>query len=211
MPLRSTKSAALLVLAATPTAALCCLRAGATRVTLLRARSVVRLATPSDEDLFASLRARLSNGDDPKALQPLGPDEVSAVSLGPADLIKYVMDALVQKRFEVLLGFAAAVEGGKTMDFVGQLQPGAFSSPEALISFMDKEARYRTMLRISEWKPMGQCVLSNLSRNGQQKLLVRPATGNWEELYLNIQLVPYLEASKRWIITSMHKAGTADS
>lgn len=175
----------------------------------LRPRAFARLATPSDEDLFASLRARIEAPAGDKTLRPLGPDEVSAESLGPSDLIKYVMDALVQQRFEVLLGFAAAVEGGQSVDFLGQLQPGAFSSPEALTAYMQKEDRYRTMLHIAEWKPMGICDLSNLSRNGQQKLLVKPEVGNWEELYINIQLVPYLESSKRWIITAMHKAAGA--
>lgn len=182
--------------------------AGTAGRSALRARAAVRLATPSDADLFASLRARLISGD---ALRPLGPEEVSADMLGPSDVIQYVMDSLVQQRFDVLLGFAAAVQGGGSVDFLGQLQPGAFPSPEALTAFMQKEHRYRTMLRISEWKPMGTCDLSNLSRNGQQKLLVRPETGNWEELYINLQIVPYMELGKRWIITSMHKAAGAES
>jgi hypothetical protein len=174
------------------------------------ARAAVRLGLASDDDLFASLRARVDKSSEEKGLRPLGPDEVGADCMGPTDVIDYVMNAMLQQRWEILLGFAAAVEGAPE-DFLGQVQPGAFSSPEGLTAFLKKEERYRVLLEITEWKPMGTCDLSNLSREGSQKLLVRPESGNWEELYMKLVLVPHLEYSKRWIVTSIYKSGTGDT
>lgn len=170
-------------------------------------RAAVRCETPSDSDFFASLRSRVERSASKGEIRPLGPDEVGADSLGPDDVIAFVMDALVQQRFDVLLGFSQRADSG-ALDFLGQLQPGGFSSTEGLTEFMRKEERYRTLLEISEWKPMGPVGLSNLSRNGEQKLLIRPASGNWEDLYVRVAIIPHLVTSKRWVITAMHKAGS---
>jgi hypothetical protein len=171
------------------------------------ARAAVRCETPSDSDFFASLRARIEQGASKEGIRPLGPDEVGADSLGPDEMVAFVMDALLQQRFDILLGFSQVSDSG-AIDFLGQLQPGGFTSAEGLTEFLRTDERYRTMLSLSEWKPMGPLGLSNLSRNGEQKLLIRPASGNWEDLYVRVAIIPYQVTSKRWVITAMHKAGS---
>ncbi|KAJ1625397.1 hypothetical protein T492DRAFT_880152, partial [Pavlovales sp. CCMP2436] len=82
---------ALLLLASAPLASLVSPRAAARLryPTVLASRASVRLG-PSDEDLFASLRARVGQGSEDKGLQPLGPEEVGADCMGPQDVIDYV-------------------------------------------------------------------------------------------------------------------------
>ena len=57
------------------------------------------MALPSDEDLFASLRKRMSvSEDNAGAPPPLGPDEVGADQMGPSDVVEYCMKSLLAQK-----------------------------------------------------------------------------------------------------------------
>lgn len=133
----------------------------------------------SDDDLMASLRSRLQT-DDKSVLRPLGPDEVGADQMGPADVIDYVMRSIAQDPeagLRVLLGFAVSDQDSSgCIDSLGQLQPGSFGSPAELREFLAADATgvgYETLTALEEWKAMGPPDMSNLSRSAAQKLLVR--------------------------------------
>jgi len=182
--------------------------------------ALTRMTLPSDADLFASLRKRTeSSPDDASQLPPpLGPDEVGAESMGPADVVSYCMRAMKADQgnefpgLKVLMSFAVRFEDGKPEDTLGQVQPGHFSAPAELADYLGGNARYQTLLELSEWKPMGAPDFSNMSRSAVQKLLVRREGGNWEDLFINMQLASLdssdAMANRRWLITTIYKQGT---
>ena len=102
-----------------------------------------------------------------------------------------------------------AVGDSKSEDSVGQLLPGSFDEPAALLQYFDANERYSSLLSLSEWKCMGAPDFSNLSKIAKQKLLVRRDGANWEELFINMELIPSEVVGKRWVITSIYKQGSA--
>jgi len=145
-----------------------------------------RAGTPlmlDDAELMASLRARLET-DSPV---PLGIDDVGADSMGPSDVISRVMEAMRKGDFVALLGFSVKADGS-VEDPLGQLSVGAFGSADELRGFLAKHERYSTLTKIEEWKPMGPPDMSSMSRKAAQKLLVKRDGGNWEDLFINMQV-----------------------
>jgi len=180
--------------------------------------AAVSMTMPSDDALFASLRSRLSQAEDKaSAPVPLGPDEVGAEVMGPADVVDYCMRSLradSEQGCKALMSFAAKADQAE--DILGQLQPGFFSDSSSLVAQLASQPRYETLTRLSEFKCMGQPEFSNMARSAAQKLLVRRDGANWEDLFVNMQLATMdaVEgeapmASRRWIITSIYKQGTA--
>lgn len=174
----------------------------------------------SDDELMGSLRARMNKEPDSKgAPPPLGPDEVGADMMGPADVIDYVMKSIQAKDepeldngMRVLMGFSVAHEDGLQEDKLGQVQPGCFSSPAALDGFLNNHAgsRYSSLCELAEWKPMGPPTDSNMARNAAQKLIVRKDGGNWMTLYINMarsEATVNENAVPRWLITSIYMSG----
>ena len=103
----------------------------------------VSMQLPSDDELFASLRARVSVADSKTAMPPpLGPDEVGADCMGPTDVIEYCMKSLRAQAADgcstdgcrAFLAFAVRMTD-KAEDFVGQLQPGFFTGAHAFAPF----------------------------------------------------------------------------
>ena len=176
-----------------------------------------KLLMTSDEDLMASLKARMENQETSSPPAPLGPDEVGADSMGPNDVVEYIMRSLAQHEdinegCRVLMAFSIAHDDGQQVDSLGQLQPGCFGSPDQLSSWLASSpaGRYRPLTDVAEWKPMGQPDMSNMSRNAAQKLLVRMDGENWKDLFLNLILADAQVGdmvTKRWMITSMHMSG----
>ena len=187
-----------------------------------RRAAVASMALPSDDDLFASLRARVSQSeakDGPPP--PVGPDEVGADQMGPQDVVEYCMkslraqaDGCTTDGCRALLAFALKVQD-KAEDFVGQLQPGYFTDPQAFIDYLAAQPRYQTLTRLNEYKCMGTPDFSDMSRKATQKLLVRRDGANWEDLMINMQMVEVTrgegeeQKKKRWVITSIYKQNTA--
>ena len=95
-------------------------------------------------------------------------------------------------------------------DHLGQLQPGCFGTPAALLAYYRTSPRYTILADMHEWKCMGPPDTSNYARSAVQKLLVRGERGNWEELFVNMQLADVAEGvGKRWLITTIYKQGSA--
>ena len=175
----------------------------------------------SDDDLMASLRERIqrqesgAKGGAPPI--PLGPDEVGADSMGPQDVVDYVMRALVandqpstNNGLRTLLGFSVAHEDGQQEDKLGQVQPGCFASPEALENFFSSSSRYDCLSALDEYKPMGPPTFSNMSRNAVQKLLVRSDGANWKDLFVNLVLSKTQVGESevpRWLVVSIYMSG----
>jgi len=157
-----------------------------------------------DTELWKSLNARLEQRNEKKENVPLGMEDTSALSMGPSDVIQYVMNAMLKNDFEALLGFSAKL-GGKVEDFLGQIETGAFSEAETISKFFNSHPRYSTLVCLSEWKAMGSPDTSHTSRQAAQKLLVRRHGGNWEDLFINLRLVEAPAVGKRWVITSIYK------
>ena len=67
---------------------------------------------------------------------------------------------------------------------------------------------YATLTKLEEFKPMGPVQMSDMSRNAEQKFLVRRPGANWEDLTVKLRLMegdgsqPWV---KRWVITSLYK------
>lgn len=202
--------------------------AGTSRATCARrvAAAAPCMALPSDDDLFASLRARVSQSeakDGPPP--PLGPDEVGADSMGPQDVVDYIMKSLKAQAADgcstdgckAMLAFCIKCED-KPEDFVGQLQPGYFADPQGFIDYLAAQPRYRTLTALDEYKVMGTPDFSDMSRKAVQKLLVRRDGANWEDLHINMQMVE-VEGRKgadelpgkprRWLVTSIYKQNHA--
>lgn len=196
--------------------------AGYQRVPLMPTRcqqSRMMCPLPSDADLFAALRKRMAAQESDAAPAPLGPDDVGADQMGPADVVSYIMKSMKaaqevpEQGLKALMAFAAKLGGDKAEDHVGQVQPGYFSEPSALADYLAANPRYQTLLKLSEWKPMGPPDLSNLSRSAVQKVLVRREGSNWEDLFVNMQLAEIKGdqgelSTRRWLITTIYKQGT---
>ncbi|KOO31058.1 hypothetical protein Ctob_012823 [Chrysochromulina tobinii] len=142
-----------------------------------------------------------------------------AFEMGPADVVSYIMKSMKaaqevpEQGLKALMAFAAKLGGDKAEDHVGQVQPGYFSEPSALADYLAANPRYQTLLKLSEWKPMGPPDLSNLSRSAVQKVLVRREGSNWEDLFVNMQLAEIKGdqgelSTRRWLITTIYKQGT---
>ena len=228
---RSFTVAALISLSATAQAAWLASSGRAVVRSPVGAARAARAVMISDDELFASLKQRLSQSQEKTrdgAPPPLGPDDVGADSMGPTDVVEYIMQSLVAlqsagqgEACKVLMSFAVKVREGKAEDFVGQLQPGYFSDPQTLENYLSSQPRYETLTRMEEYKCMGTPDFSEMSRKAVQKLLVRRPGKNWEDLMINMQLVevdasgatPPATAggppkSRRWLITSIYKQGT---
>ena len=80
-----------------------------------------------------------------------------------------------------------------------------------LSDWLASHKRYSTLTRLDEYKPMGTPDMSDMSRKAAQKLLVRRDGANWEDFFINLQLVEVEKpmAAKRWVITSVYKQGEA--
>ena len=186
-------------------------------IPLLRgtAPALVHVAMTSDDALWASLKARIAVGEDASAAPPpLGIDDVGADCMGPADVVDHVMRSMkvdADVGATSLMSFAVKyASDGKTEDHVGQLLPGSFGTPKALVDHFKTSARYAILTNLEEWKCMGPPDTSNYTRNAVQKLLVRGDGGNWEELFVNMQLAEVTEGvGKRWLITTIYKQGSA--
>ena len=127
------------------------------------------------------------------------------------------MDGCTTDGCRTMLSFAQKVSD-KAEDFVGQLQPGYFTDPQAFVDDMAAQPRYQTLTRLAEYKPMGTPDFSDMSRKAVQKLLVRRDGANWEDLHINMQMVEVEEHSgadkkpgktRRWLITSIYKQNSA--
>ena len=135
--------------------------------------------------------------------------------MGPTEVVEYCMKSLLAQAAggcstdgcRAMLAFAIKYSD-KAEDFVGQLQPGYFSDPQAFTDYIAAQPRYNTLTRLDEYKRMGQPDFSDMSRRAVQKLLVRRAGANWEDLHINMQMVETGEDKKRrWLITSIYKQG----
>lgn len=146
--------------------------------------------------------------EDDAPSRPLGMDDVGADSMGPADVVAYVMNAMQEGDFKTILGFSVK-DDGALEDTLGQLSVGAFGAPEQLSEWLASHERYSTLTNLDEWKPMGPPSLSDMSRKGAQKLLVRRDGANWEDFFINLQLVDTEPTGLRWLITSVYKQGAA--
>lgn len=177
----------------------------------------VRLADElSNEELAASLRARLEGSSDKsRAPPPLGPDEVGADSMNASDVIDYVLVSLKADAcgagVKALLSFAVRYEGdSRPEDSLGQHQPGFTTDPARLVEFWKSgHRRYEPLTRLSEYKRMGPGDDSDMGRIFTQKLLVRASGGGWQELFINCVLSPQPEGApcvKRWLISSIYTA-----
>ena len=132
-------------------------------------------ASSSDSELAKALRARIATVDDKTKSPVLGKDEIGAEHMAPHDVVRFVMNALKRSPEDgvtALLQFSAQTDGMEQLDFVGQLQPGAFS-PEALLRYFETEPRYQALSAVSESKAMGQPELKHNAKKAVQKLLVR--------------------------------------
>ena len=172
----------------------------------------------SDEDLFASLRARMDKSEGQAgAPPPLGPDEVGADMMGPNDVVDYLMRSLVHNEdpapdngFKTLMGFSVAHDDGLKEDTLGQVQPGCFQSPEALRTFLLENERYDSLGGLEEWKTMGNPEMSMMSKNAAQKLLVRKDGSNWKSMFINMKLGEATVGEKtvpRWLVVSIYMSG----
>jgi hypothetical protein len=190
------------------------LRTGVHVVKHVRPRAAAaRMA--ADDDLMASLRARM-NKEGSGAPAPLGPDEVGADQMGPADVVDYIMRSLAagnepeaDNGLRVLMGFSVAYDDGQQEDTLGQVQPGCFSSPDALRTFL-ASGRYEPLCDLEEWKPMGTPDMSNMSRQAAQKLLVRRDGDNWKDFFINLTLGQAVVGERnvpRWLVSSIYMSG----
>ena len=198
--------------------------------------SFASMALPSDDELFSSLRARVSQSEGKSGPPPpLGPDEVGAECMGPADVVEYCMKSLLAQASDgcstdgcrTMLSFAVKADD-KAEDFVGQLQPGYFSDPRAFMNYIAAQPRYETLTRLDEYKCMGTPDFSDMARKAVQKLLVRRDGANWEDLMINMAMVevapsvdelppdatatasaPSAFKKRRWLITSIYKQAAA--
>merc|ERR1719305_438460 len=130
---------------------------------------------------------------------PKGPDEVAADMMGPSEVVDYCMKSLLAQATaaaegcstdgcRTMLAFALKV-ADKVEDFVGQLQPGFFSDPQAFTDYIAAQPRYNTLTRLEEFKCMGSPDFSDMSRKAVQKVLVRRAGANWEDMMINMRIV----------------------
>ena len=170
-------------------------------------------ASPSDSERAKALRARIATVDDNTKPPVLGKDEIGAEHMAPHDVVRFVMNALKRSPEDgvtALLQFSAQTDGMEQLDFVGQLQPGAFS-PEALLRYFETEPRYQALSAVSESKAMGQPELKHNAKKAVQKLLVRREGRNWEELFINLVLTEAPPPMyKRWLVASIYKQGTGE-
>ena len=184
-------------------------------IPLLRCTApALHLSMSSDEALWASLKARIAVTEESAgAPPPLGIEDIGADCMGPADVVEYVMRSMkadADAGAASLLSFAVKYDGDKTEDHLGQLQPGCFGTPAALLAYYRTSPRYTILADMHEWKCMGPPDTSNYARSAVQKLLVRGDRGNWEELFVNMQLAEVAEGvGKRWLITTIYKQGSA--
>ena len=108
-------------------------------IPLLRCTApALHLSMSSDEALWASLKARIAVTEESAgAPPPLGIEDIGADCMGPADVVEYVMRSMkadADAGAASLLSFAVKYDGDKTEDHLGQLQPGCFGTPAALLS-----------------------------------------------------------------------------
>jgi hypothetical protein len=185
-----------------------------------RSHAIARTSSLSlsaaDDSLYASLRSRLavSEGaaDAGGAPAPLGVDDVGAEKMGPDEVLTYVMKSLVHDPIEgckACMSFSVKEdETWRPIDSFGQLRAGAFRSPEAFSEWLGGQKFYATLTKLEEFKPMGPVQMSDMSRNAEQKFLVRRPGANWEDLTVKLRLMegdgsqPWV---KRWVITSLYK------
>ena len=158
--------------------------------------------------------------------------------MGPAEVLSHVMRSLQQGGLDgctALLGFSLKPpSGGGVEDFLGQVcgwdcelyaaqsrnlppshsqvQPGFYASPQELLDYLLTHERYATLCSLSEFKPMGPPEYSDMARRAAAKLLVRRDGRNWEDFFVNLELVDLgagAPAPKRWLITTIFKQGVA--
>jgi len=164
-----------------------------------------------DSSLSASFVARIAGLRQEGELKPLGPDDVSALSMGPRDVLETVLCAFqgagsdgCYEGCRVMLCFAQEFEGDRPVDSLGRLRPGAFVSASAFEDYLRSEPRYRALAVLAEWKPMGAPETSGHGHAAAQKLLVRRDGANWEQMYLNMELRGTGE-KRRWLVMSIYK------
>ena len=184
------------------------LRPGTLRSGTHRASQI--LLSEADDSLYASLNARIavSEGTAGGAPPPLGVDDVGADKMGPDEVLDYVMKSLVHDPVDgckAFMSFSAKESDGRPIDSFGQLRAGAFTSPEAFRDWLAGQKFYATLARLEEFKPMGPYQMSDMSRNAEQKFIVRRPGGNWEDLTIKMRLMEGEPWGKRWIITSLYK------
>ena len=130
----------------------------------------------SDDDLWASLKARIAVTEEAgTAPPPLGVEDLGADVMGPTDVVEYVMKSIradAEVGAKNLMSFAVRYDDGVQEDNLGQLQPGSFGAPAALVDYWRGHPRYAALADLDEWKCMGTPEFSNMSRNAAQKLLV---------------------------------------
>jgi len=170
-----------------------------------------------DSELSRSFVARVSGMRGHGESRALGPDDVTADKMNVQDIVKYIMDAFRPAgedsgKYEgcrVLMSFSQLIEDGRQIDFLGQLQPGAFSNPSSLETYLREEQRYRALAYLSEWKAVGapeeRGRAGVAGQTAAQKLLIRRGqSGNWEQMYCNLQLFDS-PLGRRWSVTSIYK------
>ena len=167
-----------------------------------------RASTPRMDELWDSLRSRIASteGDAPPVL---GVEDIGADQMGPRDVIDHVLKSLASDTDAGLTAFLqfSLSNDDKPEDHLGQLQPGFFGEPAELGDFLGSSAggRYRILTALGEYKCMGAPRTMDMSRQEEQKLLVR-AGDDWKDLFVNLQLMPF-EPVPRWLITSIYMSG----
>ena len=131
------------MLALTPVAAIISLSAHG-MAPLLRWRVTASARMEIDDiSLSRSLVARIAGMRLDGETKPLGPDDVSALSMGPRDVLETVFGAFIgsadagcYEGCRVMLCFAQTCEGDQPVDGLGRLRPGAFASASSFGDYL---------------------------------------------------------------------------
>jgi len=164
-----------------------------------------------DASLSASLVARIAGLRPEGETKPLGPDDVSALNMGPRDVVQIIFDAFkgaadhgCYEGCRVLMSFSQKFEDDRPVDTLGQLRPGAFASASAFEDYLRSEPRYQTLALMTEWKVSGAPETRDRGHTAAQKLLVKRDGFNWEQMYCNMELRGSGQ-DRRWVVMTIYK------
>lgn len=164
-----------------------------------------------DAELSAALVKRIAGIRPEGETRPLGPDDVSALSMGPRDVVQVIFDAFkgsaeagCYEGCRVLMSFSQLFDNDRPVDSLGRLRPGAFETASACGDYLSSEPRYRALALLAEWKTSGAPETSDRGFSAAQKLLVRRDGYNWEQMYCNMELRGE-GMDRRWLVMSIYK------
>jgi hypothetical protein len=177
---------------------------------MIKVSAPVQMAL-DDAELSASLVKRIAGIRPEGETRPLGPSDVSAINMGPNDVVQIIFDAFMgsaeagcHEGCRVLMSFSQVFDDERPVDSLGQLRPGAFESPSACGDYLNSEPRYRALALLAEWKISGAPETRDRGFSAAQKLLVRREGYNWEQMYCNMELRGE-GMDRRWVVMSIYK------